>query len=71
VTDRTGWRFTVVLQATEAEADQAADAIARALCPDEFHDGPCRTPWALIRSRLDDMDDPDEAARLRDLLTDE
>jgi hypothetical protein len=27
-------------------AEDAADAIGRLLCPEEFHSGPCRIPWS-------------------------
>jgi hypothetical protein len=52
----------------EAELRQATDALARAWCPDEFHDGPCATPWTMASSRVDDMEDQDEADALRALI---
>lgn len=70
VTDRDVWQVRVVLRATEAELERATEAIARALCPEEFHDGPCATPWTMMTSRVSDQD-PDEAAALRALVDDE
>lgn len=53
---RTIWEFRMVIEATEQEADQAHDAIARALCPDEEHPGPCQPPWVASRTRLDKLE---------------
>jgi len=70
MTDPDVWKITVVLRATDAEQEQATEAIARALCPDQFHAGPCPTPWAMITSRVSDCDDQDEAENLRALIDD-
>ncbi len=68
MSDQTLWQICVVLRASEAELQQATDAIARALCPDELHDGPCPIPWAISSSSVDDMDDRAEADNLRALI---
>lgn len=68
--DRDVWLVQIVLRATEAELRQATDAIARALCPDESHEGPCATPWTMVSARVDDIEDQDEAASLRALIDD-
>jgi hypothetical protein len=65
------WQVSVVLRATEAEVRQTAEAIARVLCSDESHDGPCPIPWAMRSSRVDDIEDQDQAAALRALVSDE
>gem|GEM_PF-4603995 len=51
-----------MLEASAADAARAADAIARALCPDGDHAGPCEVPWTMILSRFEDLDD-DERRR--------
>jgi hypothetical protein len=71
MSDHDVWQVRIVLRASEDELRQATDAIARALCPDEFHDGPCPTPWSMSTSRVDDMDDQDQATELRALLDNE
>jgi hypothetical protein len=60
----------VVLKGTQAEAEAAADAVGRALCPDETHDGPCNTPWTVVLSRLEDTRNEVDAAEWRELLAD-
>jgi hypothetical protein len=60
-----------VLWATEAELKHATEALARALCPDKFHDGPCATPWGMASSRVDDVEDQGEAGSLRALIEDQ
>jgi hypothetical protein len=71
VSDERGvWKFSVIIEATDVEAERVAEAIARSLCPDEDHDGPCEHPWTLIRSRFDDLDD-DERNRWQDYFDDE
>jgi hypothetical protein len=54
------WKFSVIVQATESEADELGAAIARVLCPDDDHDGPCPVPWTVIRSGFEHVD-ADEA----------
>lgn len=61
------WVIRVIIEATSEEADGAAEAIARALCPDDDHEGECTVPWTTIRSRLDG----DEAAEWRAMLRDD
>ena len=40
--------FSEIIEATPEQAEAAADAIARALCPDEHHPGYCEVPWTLL-----------------------
>ena len=58
---RSVWKLSVFLEATEADRDAAIEAIERALCPDPEHPGYCAVPWTLLTSRLEDLD-PDERA---------
>jgi hypothetical protein len=55
--DREVWKFSIIIEATDDDAERVAEAIARSLCPDEDHDGLCEHPWTLIRSRFDDLDE--------------
>ena len=56
------WCIQVFIEATEEQADQAQEAIARALCPDENHDGYCPVPWTTVRVAFEDLDDDEKAA---------
>ena len=49
--------FSVIIEATEDDAERAAEAMERALCPDENHDGLCEVPWTMIKCRFEDLDD--------------
>ena len=51
------WKLSVIIEATEAEAERASEAMQRALCPDENHDGPCDVPWTMMHCRFEDLDD--------------
>ncbi len=41
---RQAWAIKVVVEATETDAQEATEAIERALCPDPGHEGPCPVP---------------------------
>lgn len=58
---KTVWAIKVVIEATSDEADEAVEAIARTLCPEQGHPGYCPVPWATVLCALDDLD-PDERA---------
>jgi hypothetical protein len=60
--ERTVWQISALIHATEKEADQAAEAIGRALCPDPDHQDPCPVPWTLVGCRFDEMDDEERAS---------
>lgn len=53
--------------ASAAEAVAAQDPIARLLCPDEFHRGPCEVPWSL--SAVDDPEVPGRGVLVVAVLT--
>ncbi|CAL9344594.1 hypothetical protein SUDANB121_00352 [Nocardiopsis dassonvillei] len=42
---------------TDEEVSQASDSVARLLCPEPGHEGPCPIPWSL-GSRLEE-EEPD------------
>jgi hypothetical protein len=56
------WSIQVFLEATAEQAEQAQEAIARALCPDENHDGYCPVPWTTMRVAFQELED-DERER--------
>jgi hypothetical protein len=56
------WSIQVFLEATAEQAEQAQEAIARALCPDEDHDGYCPVPWTTMRVAFQELED-DERER--------
>ncbi len=45
------WCVKVYLHATDAEAQEITESLGAAICPDPFHPGYCRVPWAIERSR--------------------
>ena len=51
------WKFSVIIEATAEDAGRAAEAMQRALCPDDSHDGPCEVPWTMMQCRFEDLDD--------------
>jgi len=55
------WKFSAIIEATAADAERVSEAIARALCPEEWHSGPCEVPWTLIQCRFEDLDDDERA----------
>lgn len=62
MSERQVWSIQVVIEATDEQADEAEEAIARALCPDENHPGSCETPWTTIRCLLTDLDEDERGA---------
>jgi hypothetical protein len=61
-TTRQVWVISAVIEATSAEADAAQEAIARALCPDDAHPGPCPVPWTTMAVKFEDLDDDQRRA---------
>ena len=53
------WSIRVFIEANDADAQAAVDAVGRALCPDESHEGYCPVPWTTLLCRFDDLDDED------------
>jgi len=51
------WIISAVIEASDADAETAKEAIARALCPDDMHPGPCPVPWTMYAIRFEDLDD--------------
>ena len=58
--NRQVWRFSVVIEASEEDAERVGEAIARALCPDDFHPGPCPIPWTMMHCRFNELDDDEQ-----------
>jgi hypothetical protein len=50
------WYVTAVVEASAEDADMVAEAIARALCPDPDHEGPCPVPWTIMCSEVEEPD---------------
>jgi hypothetical protein len=50
------WHVTAVIEASAQDADAAAEAIARALCPDPDHEGPCPLPWTIMLCEVEEPD---------------
>ena len=61
--ERTIFKVSAVIEATDAEANDALEAIARALCPDDNHEGECPVPWTLVLAcRFDDLSRKERAS---------
>ncbi len=60
MSDQRLWAVRVILEGDETSVEEAQEAIARALCPDENHPGPCPTPWTMITVRLDELDQKEQ-----------
>lgn len=59
------WEIRLGVHATEAQAEEIKERIARMLCPDPDHAPPCPIPWSaqlLHQSDLDDENAYDELA---------
>jgi hypothetical protein len=57
----------VVFRASDEDADDIAERLADAVCVPPDHDGPCATPWSLVRTAPDDLDEP-KRSEVRALL---
>jgi hypothetical protein len=68
--EKTVWAIKVLIEATREEADEALEAIARALCPDEDHPGYCPVPWTTVLCAFDDLD-PNERAQWTESFADD
>jgi hypothetical protein len=53
--ERTVWKVTAIIEATADQAQEAAETIERALCPDENHPGYCPVPWTTIVYRFEEL----------------
>lgn len=65
--EQSDWLVKVVLRATEAEVEGVVERLGKVICVPEDHDSPCLTPWNLVRTPVDDLDEP-ERSGLRALL---
>lgn len=45
------WCIEVYVRATDDEAEDVIERLGAAICPDPFHPGYCRVPWAIQRLR--------------------
>jgi hypothetical protein len=61
MSERHVWAIRVLIEATQEQAEEAQEAIARALCPDENHPGDCPVPWTFIVTAFDDLDADEKA----------
>lgn len=64
------WLLKIVVRASEAEVERIADRVGEAICVPPDHEGPCDTPWTLVRTAVDDLDEP-ERSQFRALIADE
>ncbi|MYX31038.1 hypothetical protein GTY75_31195 [Streptomyces sp. SID8381] len=50
--------------ATQEQAEEVKERIARLLCPDPDHAPPCPIPWSVSLLDASDLDEPDSYADL-------
>ena len=55
------WRIATSVWASEKEAYELEDRIARLLCPEPDHAPPCPIPWEIA---VEPLTEPDELAQL-------
>lgn len=67
---REDWLLKVVVHATSEEVEAIEDRIGAVICVPADHEGRCQTPWVVVRSALDELDEPERRA-LAALLDDE
>jgi hypothetical protein len=63
------WLVQIVLRASDDEVASVVDRIGEAVCVPPDHAGQCLTPWTLLRSPLDDLNEP-QRSEMRALLDD-
>ena len=56
------WKVSALIEATEADAHAAAEAIGLALCPVPDHKGYCPVPWTTVVVRFEDLEPEDQAS---------
>jgi hypothetical protein len=64
------WRISAVIEADEQEANEALDAIGRALCPEPGHPGYCPVPWHTELIRFDSLEET-ERSEYKELMEDQ
>jgi hypothetical protein len=64
------WKFSVIIEASADDAQRASEAMQRALCLDETHDGPCEVPWTMMLCRFEDLDDAERQMWEEDFAND-
>ena len=68
--ERRLWGIRVIIEATASSAEEAQNAVAKALCPDEDHPGYCPTPWMMSAFRIDELEG-DERVAWQELFDDQ
>ncbi|MFM9369088.1 hypothetical protein [Streptomyces sp. Da 82-17] len=53
------WEVRLGIYATERQAEEVKEQIARLLCPDPDHAPPCPVPWSVNVLHGSDLDDED------------
>lgn len=56
------WKLDAFIEATSEQANDALEAIGRALCPDDDHPVYCPVPWVTMIIRFADLDDEEKAS---------
>jgi hypothetical protein len=55
------WLVKVIVRADEEELHALTERIGQAIC-DADHEGPCTTPWVLLSTPVQDLDQPERQA---------
>lgn len=60
------WEVRLGIYATEKQAEEIKERIARLLCPDPDHAPPCPVPWSALLLRESDLEDAEAYSELRE-----
>ncbi|SCK48584.1 hypothetical protein [Streptomyces sp. WMMB 322] len=60
------WEVRLGIYATEKQAEEIKERIARLLCPDPDHAPPCPVPWSALLLHESDLDDDEAYSELVD-----
>lgn len=58
------WEVRLGIYATEKQAEEIKERIARLLCPDPDHAPPCPVPWSALLLHESDLEDADSYSEL-------
>lgn len=62
--DPTVWEVRLGIYATQHQAEEVKERIAKLMCPDPDHAPPCPIPWSTHVLHESDLEDPDFYAGL-------
>jgi hypothetical protein len=64
VAEQRAWAVRVTLLASDTELESIVDRIGEAICLPLDHSGPCASPWSIISTPVDDLEDAERSTWL-------